>query len=379
VDLAERIAQINQSLEKCDIRAKDGRLYLRSSHLPIRPGDSAVKRHELALGVSASASGLSAIAKRVKLIDAQILDGKFEWSPWLKGKHKPPETVAEWIERYTADHWSHTKKDPNKENSYHKNYWLYFQKLPQSAPLTLTLMKETIENRSEPASRNREFYCMSYRRLAQFMQRLGALDAADLKQFEVEVKLLKQGYKAEPINPDDLPTDEQILETWQSIKNPEWRWAYGIYAVYGIRPSELFNLDLARFTEQTEALRVFNNTKTGQRLTYPCLPSWRSQFELWDVRFPGIDPDGHSNNVLGEKVTTAFRQLGIWHSPKALRHAWCIRTAVKGVPDSLAARWAGHSVSIHAKTYHQAISEKQQQSIFEEMKLREILSTSTRP
>jgi len=41
----------------------------------------------------------------------------------------------------------------------------------------------------------------------------------------------------------------------------------------------------------------------------------------------------------------------------ALRHAWAIRSAVMGVPDSIAARWMGHSVAVHAKTYHAAIDQ----------------------
>ena len=37
-----------------------------------------------------------------------------------------------------------------------------------------------------------------------------------------------------------------------------------------------------------------------------------------------------------------------------------IRTALSGViSDSIAAKWMGHSITIHSRTYHQAISESQ--------------------
>ncbi|MBD1914603.1 MULTISPECIES: hypothetical protein [Cyanophyceae] len=35
-----------------------------------------------------------------------------------------------------------------------------------------------------------------------------------------------------------------------------------------------------------------------------------------------------------------------------------------GVPDSIAARWMGHSVAVHAKNYHAAISQLQHEAIW---------------
>jgi len=180
---------------------------------------------------------------------------------------------------------------------------------------------------------------------------------------------MKKGYEPEEILPENLPTDEQIIEIWRSIKNPAWRWIYGMLAAYGLRPSEVFRLDLNRFTRETESLRVLENTKTGARLTFSCPASWREKFELWNGRYPNIrDIVTRTNNELAEKVSQEFRKLQIPHMPKDLRHAWCIRTALAEVPDTIAAKWAGHSVAVHTKTYHQAISEAQHRQVFERMK-----------
>jgi glutamate-1-semialdehyde aminotransferase len=92
-------------------------------------------------------------------------------------------------------------------------------------------------------------------------------------------------------------------------------------ATYGLRPHEIFNLDLERFTRQTEAIRVFDTTKTGQRLAYPCPSAWRERFELWDVQLPDIQTEGKSNKDLGRKVSQEFREQKIWHDPYDLRHA----------------------------------------------------------
>lgn len=140
---------------------------------------------------------------------------------------------------------------------------------------------------------------------------------------------------------------------------------YGMLATYGLRPSEVFRLDLERFSKSTDALRVLEPTKTGARITYPYRPQWREKFQLWEIALPQIQRvEERTNNELTEKVGWQFYQLNLPHTAKDLRHAWCIRTAIYGVPDSIAARWAGHSVAVHSKTYHQAISEAQYQQIF---------------
>jgi integrase len=320
--------------------------------------------------VNDSPAGLRVAIAKAKEIDNQILWGKFDWQPWLKSVQPSPlETVETWLDRYEVDHWQHTPRTPTKENSFHKNYRLMFRRLPLHEPLTIDLLKTTLLEASDPATRNREMFCMAYRLLAEFAARLGGIEAIELAHFQTELKILKRGYEPTAILPEKLPTDTEILEIWSSIKNPAWRWIYGMLATYGLRPSEVFRLDTNRFTRETETLRVLEATKTGARLTYPCPASWRDRFELWNVRYPNIQRIGdRTNNDLTEKVSQEFRELKLPHTPKDLRHAWCIRTALRGVPDTIAAKWAGHSVAVHTKTYHQAISEAQHQSVFEQMK-----------
>ena len=313
-------------------------------------------------------AGLKVAKAKAQEIDSQLLWGRFDWGPYLKGKQKPAKMVAEWIEKYEDDHWASTPRTLNKENSYKKNYRAFFNYLPQDKLLTLDLLRSVLLQRSKPGTRSREFYCMAYGRLAKFMEKQGAIATTDLTTFQSELKSLKQGYTPKKILPEDLPTDEQIIEIWQSLKNPSWQWIYGMIATYGLRPHEVFHIDVERFTADAEVLRVADTTKTGTRLVYPCPASWRTTFKLWNVRYPNIRREGRSNGKLGEKVSQRFREIGICHNPYALRHAWCIRTALLGVPDAIAAKWAGHSVAVRTQTYHQAISEAQHQQVFERMK-----------
>lgn len=371
MDLSDRIREINQQLEKVSLRQKGGKLYIRGradDTFPPKPGERETKRVELALECNASLAGLKVAKLKAQEIDSQLLWGKFDWTPYLRGKHKPAQTVAEWIERYEAAHWDATPRTATKENSYHKNYRLFFKRLPQGEVLTLDLLRTVILQESKPATRNREFFCMAYGKLADFVTKSGMIARDDLAVFRAELKELKQGYASKEILPENLPTDEQIVKIWASIQHPAWRWIYGMLATYGLRPHEVFRLDLQRYSQTTEVLRVLDETKTGTRLVYPCPAQWRECFELWNVQYPNIKLEGRNNNDFGEKISHEFRKQKIPHNPYALRHAWCIRTALLGVPDAIAAKWAGHSVAVRTDTYHQAISEAQHQQVFERMK-----------
>lgn len=369
--LDSQLDDINQQLERVSLREKDGRLYIRgrrSNSFPLKPGERKPRRVELALGVSATPAGMKVAIARAKAIDSQLLWGKFEWNSWLRGNAKPPDSIAEWVQRFEQNYWHHNEKTLTKERTFRNSYSHYFSALPQDIPLSLPLLKATLLEKSQSGSRSRQFYCMAYRRLAEFAAKHEVIPFEELTRFSGELRELRKGYAPEKILPENLPTDQQIIEIWQSINNPAWKWLYRMLAVYGLRPHEVFRLDLGRFTEQTEELRVLEETKTGARLVFPCPHGWREQFKLWDAQLPKIQLAGKSNEEIGKKVSQEFRERKIPHIPYALRHAWCIRTVLVGVPDSVAARWAGHSVSIHAKTYHQAISESQQHQVFEQMK-----------
>lgn len=372
--LDDRLQEVNQQFEIVSLRAKYGKLYIRGSgkRFPLKPGAKEnPKQIELPTGCNATPAGLKVARIKAHEVDSQLIYEKFDWTPYLRGKDKPLNLVGEWLKRYESLHWERTERTPTKEQTFLDCYRRYFMRIPADKPLTLDLLRETIVTQTNSGSRGRELACMAFSSLAQFAAKRGAIELDALDVFKAELRELKKGYKPEKILPEDLPTEEQILEIWQSIKNPAWRWVYGVIATYGLRPSEIFNLDLERFTLKTEALRVFDETKTGARLTYPCLPGWREEFKLWDAQLPNIQTVGKSNTALGKKISQEFRELKISHIPYALRHAWCIRLALKGVDSAIAAKWAGHSIEIHVRTYQQAISEAQHRQVFEQMKRRE--------
>ncbi len=117
IDLADRIREINQQLEKVSLRQKGGKLYVRGradDTFPPKPGEREVKRVELALECNASPTGLKVAKLRAQEIDSQLLWGKFNWTPYLRGKSKLAQTVAEWVEKYEAAHWESTPRTPSR-------------------------------------------------------------------------------------------------------------------------------------------------------------------------------------------------------------------------------------------------------------------------
>ena len=52
--------------------------------------------------------------------------------------------------------------------------------------------------------------------------------------------------------------------------------------------------------------------------------------------------------------------------PYDLRHCWAVRALRFGVPVSLAAKWMGHSVDIHTKTYQAWISREMEAQVYEQ-------------
>jgi len=133
------------------------------------------------------------------------------------------------------------------------------------------------------------------------------------------------------------------LEIWELIKQPAWRWVFGMCAVYGLRPHEVQE---AQFTPESE-VKIGDSTKTGYRVVWPAPQAWVEKFDLHNIEKPKCKPEQFTNTA-----NTYIHIRG--PSPFALynlRHAYAIRLLMAGVPSSLAARLMGHSVAIHERVY----------------------------
>lgn len=341
MEISERIKALNTQLSLVSIRCKSGKLYLRAT-LPPKPGDgSQPKQYELATKCNASVEGLKIAKAKALEVESLLLRDKFDWTLYLKNKAcKQPETVGEWVKRLEKAHWEKTLRNPNKENSFHKDYRSKFNRLPQEEPLTVELLREATLTMSEPETRSRVGFVLAFRRLARFAglptDNLSGLDA---------------GYSQSCLNPRRLPSDEEIKRIRSKIENPAWLWVFDLLAIYGIRPHEIFHLNTGGLSEDPPMLEVLKETKTKDRFVYPCRAKDWTEFDPLAVAYPKVKTEGRNNNRLGEVVSREFRNLRIGFTPYDLRHCYARRMFETGFRDSFIAKSMGHSVTVHLSIY----------------------------
>ncbi|MDY6900503.1 MAG: site-specific integrase, partial [Cyanobacteriota bacterium] len=158
--------------------------------------------------------------------------------------------------------------------------------------------------------------------------------------------------------------NQNVKDSWQL-----WRWIYGMLAVYGLRPRELFinpNVDWWLSEQNTDMTwKVDRDCKTGEREALPLYRQWIADFDLRNPKYVQMlvdavnkkDKNNHAQiTALTQRVSWWFRKIGLDFKPYDLRHAWAIRAHILGVPIKAAADNLGHSVQVHTQTYQRWFS-----------------------
>ncbi|NJN14007.1 MAG: integrase, partial [Richelia sp. RM1_1_1] len=182
------------------------------------------------------------------------------------------------------------------------------------------------------------------------------------------------------------PTDEEIVNGFSTIGKPlsshaskdvtlpeQWQWLYGMLATYGLRPHELFAVNLEAFTDTNNQFHLVylnpsltGGTKTGERSCGipPIYPHWVELFDLKNIRFP------QSGGTLSNKtalIHIKFRTISIGFKPYDLRHAFAIRGHRLRIPIKTMADYMGHTVQEHTKTYQRWMDEDTNLQIYQEV------------
>ena len=182
-------------------------------------------------------------------------------------------------------------------------------------------------------------------------------------------KVKARGYGLNKASFRELPSDELIENLWERIPNQSWKFVFALMATYGLRNHEVFFCDLSSLTNYGDKIiRVLPTTKTGEHQVWPFHPRWVDLFELDKLgREPELLPNINSDlkittlQNIGKKITDQFKRYKLNIKPYDLRHAWAVRTIFYDLPDTVAARMMGHSVSLHTQTYHHWITKRDQQ------------------
>ena len=377
------LAQANQALAQAGvslrIELRGQRLGLRGP-LPCRRGSGRHPVQRISLGLPADTAGLELARERLKEVLRQLQQGRFAWSAWGVQQAQPPSPSTSWLPAATqpaaddllglAAFEAAFFADPRRRRNpagcrttWSSAYLPYLRRLAAVAaerdlPLGLSLLEVALE---------------SYAASSRSRQQCGIALAALARHLNLELpdnwSERAAGYGLHAAQFRRLPGDPQILSWAEQIPNPAWRLVYGLMATYGLRNHEVFFCDLSALAPGGDrVIRVLPTSKTGEHQVWPFQPEWVEHFGLEQLGcsqppLPAVATDLRHTTLqqVGRRVAEQFRRYGLPITPYYLRHAWAVRTIHIGLPDTVAARMMGHSVSIHTRTYHHWITRRDQQ------------------
>ncbi len=374
MDENQKLLDINQDLESKGINLrieKRGKVLNIRGSLPDKKSKNLSKVQRISLKLPHNIKGLEEAKKVIELIDFQLKKRQFCWSHWIKEKAisstKSSRTeISNEIESFKKQFFSDTSRSKSHAgmiSTWQSAYKPYLNRLIGVSHTSALKLNEELLVR----------ILLSYKENSRSRQQCGIALSALAKHLKLELpknwKQLQSGYGIHESNFRELPSDEDIINNFQLIPNPKWRFVFGLMATYGLRNHEVFFSDLSCLKNSGDRiLRVFPNTKTGEHQVWPFHPEWVRLFELDNTThnsdlLPDIKTDLQHTTLqhIGRRVSEQFRRYKISFTPYDLRHAWAVRTILIGLPNTVAAKMMGHSVSIHTKTYHHWITRRDQQ------------------
>jgi integrase len=255
---------------------------------------------------------------------------------WIEVYSPQTATIGEILDKLKVDYIA------KNSVTFWQNYWdAAYKWLHQGDRLNMKTLVPAL-TRSPKETRSRQVAFNAIAVLAKFAE------------LEVDLEPYRSTYTRASLNPRDIPSDEAIAEWYRKINNPAWKWAFGIYATYGLRNHEIFHLEFE--FPNVRVVEGKTNSAVKTRLVYPLHPQWVETFELEKVVQPVSGRSTHKQQ--GSTVSNYYRRLEIPFHIYSLRHAWAIRNISYGISDTVAAVCMGHSVDEHTKTYQRWLGER---------------------
>jgi integrase len=350
----DRIIAANERLRNARVRVKiesDGKMLSLRATLPPKPGSSKTKpfQQRIYLKIAVNPASITLAEKEARKVGALLDCKEFQWQTYLPPQSIPTATIGEWLERFEVE-----KKAQVSATTWQTDYLDAFRRLNPEKRLTLEVLQRAIE-KTTPDTRMRKRLCSAFGQLAQFAG------------LEANFKPLIGSYSARQVDPRNLPSDEEIVAFYRQIKNPSWRWVYGMLATFGLRNHEVFFLDISSLQAGDEFVTVTEG-KTHDRQVWAYHPEWIDVFNLRDLVLPPVTGKEHAD--YGDRVTCYLRaRLKMPFRPYDLRHCWAVRVLMFGMRDAIAARQMGHSLAVHNQTYQHWITVRDHQQEHERVKL----------
>lgn len=330
--LAQANARLTEGGFPVQIALKGSNLCLRAT-LPAKDDPARRLQQRIALRRRISPMTIPEAEVAAARLGRELITGTFSWAAWGYDP-APPAAPAPTRESLTAQVRAYLEarySDSLRLKNAWRQTWGYALRHLPDGPLDPAALLKTVE--ALPA-RSRRRRAVGY----------SLAKAAELEGWDPKpIRAAGRGYGVRCLTPRDIPEDEEILRTWAAIPAPHWRWGWAVLATYGLRPSELYDVE---FDSDYNAL-VADDTKTGSRLVWPRPEAWVEQMGIREICRPRSIRLRVADSMRLYLKRKGIEQVGLY----VLRHAYAVRLLKAGVPADLGARLMGHSITQHEHTY----------------------------
>lgn len=350
--------QLKDARCKIRIESRGNKLSLRGS-FPPKPDSNKTKysQQRISLSLPYNQEGLKEARAIAFSISSQLERGIFDWSAFLDSSVDQMDnpTVKEATQYFKEEYIARRGWDENVANTYKKHYQTAFNKLPSDASLTKALLVDCLKQ-TPPNTHTRLKTYLAYENLYKL-----------IFQDSLNVSYLKGNYKAQAVEPDDLPSDEQIEQARSLFyRNPMLLAAFDLMAVYGLRPAECFRVDPNSLQDSRGAILVEDRKTKGKsqkRLVYPSRLDWYRNWNIPHMKLP--ESEAKNNNEKGNLISQGFRRAKCPFNAYMLRHSYAIFWLGK-IDSSVVAKWMGHSVKTHTEIYMKFLSKDKFDKVFDD-------------
>lgn len=378
--LSSELDKVNQRLKaaktKVTVRESNGSLQLRAT-LPIKPGDKDTrgtgrKQYNISLNIPANFDGLKTAEEEAQELGKLIARKTFAWNDQYLGNEaikKDFQTIGELLKKFEAEYFKTHQRTTKSEHTFYY-YFTRTKRYTNSQDLAIadnlinSIEKIDKEWARYNAARAISAFCQTFKIKIDLSQ-YSKMPEHNSRKIPTDAEISTGFIKfADYLNIRGKQVNKNVKDSWQL-----WRWIYGMLAVYGLRPRELFinpNIDWWLNEDNADITwKVNRDCKTGEREALPLHKQWIADFDLRNPKYAKMLVDAvnkkDKNNyaqitALTQRVSWWFRKIGLEFKPYDLRHAWAIRAHILGIPIKAAADNLGHSVQVHTQTYQRWFS-----------------------
>ena len=338
------------------VSSHKGRLYIRGQLPNKDPKRKGNLQQTITLSLDDTPENRVKAEKQLKQIEKLLKKGTFDWADWAINapiKRGKVQNVSSWQQAIRVLYKRKVTLGTTSESTWNVNYMGSLNVIPD---LSAKVTTEAIEAAVNRYSRDQA----TYRKMVMLCKNIADICGVDFP--EVAVPTYR---RAQTVY--EIPTEDEIIEWVLSAPQP-YRWHFGMMATYGVRPHEL--PELTQLEGKDHLIQIADETKTGFRTVIPLDESWVDLFDLGFRQYapkkylPYRDDADRLQNKEGvSRWLNEWRlSMGINYRPYMLRHAYAARLWREGGAEmdiGTAAKFMGHSISEHEKTYRRWIDPNQ--------------------